>query len=115
MLPVPGIRFWLCVAVCAALPLAYGWGRVQGARVGAERELGRQRAAVERLQASYDRAARDVAAMSAEIEGWREASRKLSMEIEDEVRADPAAPGRVPQPDSLRRLARRWGADPATP
>lgn len=110
-----GLRSYLIMALCAALPLAYGWGRVVGARVGAEREVARQEAATARLQAEYDQAAANVVALSAQIEDWREASRKLSMEIEDEVRADPAAPGRVPGPDSLQRLIRRWGQAPATP
>ena len=112
MLP---LRAYLIIALCAAVPLAYGYGRWVGVGVGAERQLARQAAATARLQGDYDAAARKVAALSAEIEGWREASRKLSMEIEDEARADPAASGRVPSADSVRRLTRRWGQDPATP
>lgn len=108
-------RHYLILAACVAVMAAYGLGRVEGARVGVAREVARQRAAVERLQADYDAAADRVTELSAEIEDWREASRKLSLEIEDEARADPEAAGRVPGPDSLRRLERRWGQDLASP
>lgn len=49
-------------------------------------------------------------AAAAELEARRIAQATLAQEIEDEARKDPDAVRRVPSPDSLRRLERRWGA-----
>ena len=48
-------------------------------------------------------------AAAAELEARRIAQQTLAQELEDEARKDPDAVRRVPAPDSLRRLERRWG------
>jgi len=51
-------------------------------------------------------------AAAAELEARRIAQATLSQELENEARQDPDAVRRVPTPDSLRRLERRWGGAP---
>jgi hypothetical protein len=69
----------------------------------------KQAAITRMVQERLDAVVAVTAKQSADLENYRDAQRILVMGLEDEIRADPAAVNRVPSPDSLRRLKRRWG------
>lgn len=109
-----GWRGWLAIAICAALAVAAWRIDANAYARGAAAEVARQQAATERLQGRFDAAAAQVADLSAKIEAYREASRKIGMEVENEFRADPGAVNRVPT-DADRVRLRRWWAGQGAP
>ena len=111
-----GWRGWLALAICAALAFAAWRIDANAYARGAAAEVARQQAANARLQGRYDAAAAHVRDLSAKIEAYEEASRKIGRDIENEFRADPDA-GRRTVNDADRVRLRRWwaGENPATP
>jgi hypothetical protein len=87
----------------AALPADMGdWAEVEAARV----------AEIAALQANLDEVGAANRAAAATILAARETQAVLSEALENEARQNPDA-CRIPAPDSLRRLTRRWqGAAP---
>ena len=65
------------------------------------------------LEADFADVSEEVHAFIARINAERVAQAEAIEHIEAEARADPRAVDRIPGTDSLRRLKRRWGADPA--
>ena len=90
-----------------AIAVAVWW---HGYGVGRDAERLEQVAEIEALEsrlADVSKANREAAA---ELEAARIAQDLLAMELEDEARNDPAAAGRKPTAESVRRLERRWGS-----
>lgn len=101
-----GLRF---LPYVAALAVAAGiWWH--GYSTGRQAERLDSIAQIEALQTRLADVSAANRAAAAEIEARRIAQQTLRMELEDEARKDPAAASRVPAPDSLRRLERRWAA-----
>jgi len=103
-------------AIAAALAVAVVSGAwAMGHRAGAQAEAARWRAAQDKLQAQlFDLADRHSAA-AAELLRLRADQETALGEFEDAARADPAAAGRRPAADSLRRLEALWGRARAAP
>lgn len=106
------MRAYLALGVVLAVLAAYALGHHQGYQGGAQAEVARQAAALQRLQRDLDQAYVVTRRQSAELEGNRNAMAQLTIELEDEARRDPLAAGRVPSADSLQRLRRLWQTKP---
>lgn len=103
-----GVVKWQNYAVLALILIAshgasYGFGRLDGGRAVEARHA----AARERTQRSLFRAAEAVSQRALELDRALDVQRTRAMEAEDEARANPD-PCRLPAPDSLQRLQRRW-------
>lgn len=92
----------------AALGVAYFVGRGHGADAIREQ----MREALDAAQEDVNTITLRLSEKAAEALQAREALADLQRTLEDEARADPSAPNRVPGPDSLRRLERLWGPHP---
>ncbi|MCU0802749.1 MAG: hypothetical protein MUD11_13450 [Rhodobacteraceae bacterium] len=90
----------------AAVAIGIWWHGHSTGRQSAELDAIAQIEALETRLADVSAANR---AAAAELEARRIAQQTLAQELEDEARRDPDAVRRVPAPDSLRRLERRWG------
>ena len=93
-----------------AVGVAAGGGYMKGRVDGRSLEAAAQISATAALQAELDAAAENLNRVNAALFAARQARELIALEIEDEARADPASVGRIPSPDSLRRLKARWGA-----
>lgn len=105
-----GVVRWQNYAVLALILLlshgaSYGYGRLDGGRIAEAR----QAAAQARTQRALFRAAEEVSQRALELNSALDAQRTRAMEAEDDARANPD-PCRLPAPDSLHRLQRRWSA-----
>ena len=98
-------RFAPYLAVLA-LAVAVWWHGYDVGRDAERLEQAEQIKALESRLADVSKANRDAAT---KLEAARRAQEYLAMELEDEARNDPAAGSRIPSPDSVRRLERRWG------
>jgi len=98
----------LVLACLLASHAAVGWGAWARATDRAELREAAARAALEVRLAAVSAQAH---ALAQALEAARAARAGRVEALEDEARTDPAAIGRVPSPDSLRRLKARWGAD----
>jgi pantothenate synthetase len=96
-----------------ALALALSAGLwLHGRNTGLVQAEAAQARALAKLQADLDEVGAANRAAAATILAAREAQATLSEALENEARANPDA-CRIPRPDSLRRLERRWqGAAP---
>lgn len=92
-----------------ALAAAVWW---HGYSTGRDAERLDSLRAIEALEHDLERVGAANRAAAAQIEAMRASQAALAREIEDEARADPDAARRVPSPDSVRRLERRWKATP---
>lgn len=106
------VRAYLALGVVLAVLAAYALGHHQGYRGGAQNEVARQAARLEALQEKLDRAEAVTLAQSAKFERDRDELARLTIDLEDQARADPLASGRTPSSDSLRRLRRLWQSEP---
>lgn len=95
------IRAWLLAAALALLAGAYGWGRMDGARLA----HAAQAATVAAAQAATIRAAEVASRKEAERLALQAERDALAHQLEDEAREDPDATGGLPagRVDRLRR------------
>ncbi|MDK3017633.1 hypothetical protein [Pseudodonghicola flavimaris] len=98
---------WLLLAGLLASHTAVGWQAWVWATERAELREVAARAALEARLAGVSSRARAAALALQEAQAARAGRVE---ELEDEASADPAAAGRMPSADSLRRLRARWGA-----
>lgn len=95
-------------AALALVAAFWGHGFYTGDKSGRADEIARTIAQIVRLEKNLADVTDANRAAAAIIEASRIAQATLAQELENEARLDPDAVRRVPSPDSLRRLERRW-------
>jgi len=103
-----GVVKWQNYAVVALVLIAshgasYGYGRLDGGRAAEARHAADQL----RTQRELFRVAEDLSLRALDLDRAMDAQRTRAMEAEDAARANPDV-CRLPAPDSLHRLDRRW-------
>ena len=101
-------QLWLAGGALALLAATHGFVGYRAYNAGKSAEAARHAAVVAALQSRIVREADALSRRALELQQQEAELSARAMEAEDAARSDFDA-RRVPNPDSLRRLERRWG------